>query len=213
MSAGTTTATTRTGVGTLRPGGRAAKVRSAVLGAVLDQLAEVGLNSVTVEAVAARAGVHKTTVYRRWPNRTDLIRDALADRFDEALPIADTGNIDSDLTALARSVVAVLTSPLEAAITRAIATATPDEDLTGVQHNYWSRRLTAIEPRIRAAVDRGQLPTGTDPARLVQALAAPLFFRLLVARQPLDDTTAVQAARDALTLARRDEQPTTLRPT
>lgn len=191
-----------TKVGTVRPGGRAAKVRACVLDAVLDQLADGGLNGVTVEAVAARAGVHKTTVYRRWPNRADLIRDALTDRLDAALPIRDTGDVDTDLAALARAVADVLSAPLEAAVTRALVAATPHDEVTGLVHDYWSRRLIAIEPRIRAAIDHGQLPPGTDPARVVQALAAPLFFKLFVARQPLDDTAADQAARDSLTLTR-----------
>lgn len=189
-------------VGTVRPGGRAAKVRAAVLAAVLDQLADGGLSGVTVEAVAARAGVHKTTVYRRWPKRADLIRDALADRLDAALPIHDTGDVDADLAALARAVAAVLSTPLEGAVTRALMGATPHDEITGLVHQYWTRRLTAIEPRIRAAIDHGQLPPGTDPARVVHAVAAPLFFKRFVARQPLDDTTAEQAARDSLTLAR-----------
>jgi len=206
MHDATATTTTRgrssARVGMLRPGGRAARVRAAVLGAVLDQLAEAGLHSVTVEAVAARAGVHKTTIYRRWPARGGLIRDALADRVDAALAIPDTGDIDVDLAALARAITVVLAAPLEAAVTRALVAATPDDDLDSLVHDYWTRRLTAIEPRIRAAIDHAQLPPDTDPARLVQALAAPLFFRLLVARQPLDDTTADHAARDTLALAR-----------
>lgn len=191
-----------TKVGTVRPGGRAAKVRAAVLAAVLDQLADAGLNRVTAEAVAARAGVHKTTVYRRWPNRADLIRDALTDRLDAALPVRDTGDVDTDLAALARAVAAVLSAPLEAAVTRALVAATPHDEVTALVHDYWTRRLTAIEPRIRAAINHGQLPAGTDPARMVQALAAPLFFKLLVARQPVDDDAADQAARDSLALAR-----------
>lgn len=193
-------------VGTLRPGGRSAKVKAAVLDAVLDQLADAGLTSVTVEAVAARAGVHKTTIYRRWPARTDLIRDALTDRLAAALPIPDTGDIDTDLAALARSVTAVLAAPLQAAVTRALLAATPDDEITSVVHDYWTSRLSAIEPRIRTAIDRGQLPPDTEPARLVQALAAPLFFQLLIARRPLDNTTADQAARDTLILARHQPE-------
>ena len=67
-------------VGTRRPGGRSARVRSAVLAATLEVLVETGYDGMTVDAVAARAGVHKTTVYRRWPTKAALVAAAAADR-------------------------------------------------------------------------------------------------------------------------------------
>lgn len=198
----------RVGVGTVRPGGRSAKVRAAVLDAVLDQLAAGGPHAVTVDAIAGRARVHKTTVYRRWPDRSDLIRDALADRLDAALHIPDTGDIDTDLDVLGRSVAAVLSSPLVAGVTRALVSASPDAEIVGLGQDYWAHRLAAVEPRIQAAIASGQLPAHTDPARLIRAVAAPLFFRLLVSRDVVEEATAAQAVRDALIVARHEEPPT-----
>lgn len=189
-------------VGTVRPGGRAAKVRAAVMNAVLDQLGRAGLAGVTADAVAAAAGVHRTTVYRRWPDRADLIRDALAEGLEAAVPVPFTGDVDADLTTLAREVTAILSGSLGAAAVRAMVSAVPPDDLAGVLDDYWLRRMSAVEARVEAAVAQGQLPADVDSARAVQALAAPLFFKLLVRRQDLDDDDAVAAARDALVLLR-----------
>src|SRR3954469_15131123 len=91
-------------VGTVRPGGRSARVRTAVLEAVEAVLGEQGYAAVTVDGVAERAGVHKTTVYRRWATKEALVADALRERSRVAVPIPDTGTLLGDLTALARSV-------------------------------------------------------------------------------------------------------------
>ena len=91
-------------VGEQRPGGRATRVRSAVLDATSMLLSEVGYDQLSVEAVASRAGVHKTTVYRRWPTKPELIAEAALVQAAEAVPIPDTGTLLGDLqTLLARS--------------------------------------------------------------------------------------------------------------
>lgn len=87
------------------------KVRTAVLAAALDELSERGYSAFTVENVAQRAGAHKTTVYRRWPDRDALAVDALAESVAAELPIPDTGSVDDDLRALSRSLVAWINSP------------------------------------------------------------------------------------------------------
>lgn len=189
-------------VGTVRSGGRSAKVRAAIVTAVLDQLGRNGLAGITVDAVAAAAGVHRTTVYRRWPDRADLLRDALADGLETAVPVPDTGDIDTDLATLACDVTAVLSDPVGAAVLRAIAAAVPPDDLSSVLDDYWARRLSKVEARISSAVAQGQLPPDVDSSRAVQFLAAPLFFQLLIHRRLPDDKAAIAAARDALVLLR-----------
>ena len=70
-----------------RPGGRSARVRAAVLEATLDQLAESGYDGLSFEAVAVRAGVHKTTLYRRWSDRTALVLDAMLELSSQTVPV------------------------------------------------------------------------------------------------------------------------------
>ena len=97
--------------GTLRPGGRTARVRAAVLQAAGDALAQGGLDGLDLADIAARAGVGRTTVYRRWGNVTGLVADLLADMAEQSLPRSDTGSLLGDLRANARLVRRTLTDP------------------------------------------------------------------------------------------------------
>src|SRR5664280_783734 len=94
-----------------RPGGRSARVRAAVLEATLDQLAESGYDGLSFEAVAVRAGVHKTTLYRRWSDRTDLVLDAMLELSSQTVPVPDFGSVRADLLAIARGIAGNLSSP------------------------------------------------------------------------------------------------------
>jgi AcrR family transcriptional regulator len=100
--------------GTLRPGGRTARTREAVLQAVIDELSDNGYAGATVERVAERADVAKTTIYRRWGSIDGLLADFMADRAARDIPVPDEGGLDTDLNALARDVVASLSHPARA---------------------------------------------------------------------------------------------------
>jgi AcrR family transcriptional regulator len=89
-----------------RPAGRAARVYAAVLDATSEMLTEVDYDLLSTDEVASRAGVHKTTVYRRWQTKPELIAAAVAAHAEQNMTIADTGTIAGDLHALARTVVA-----------------------------------------------------------------------------------------------------------
>ena len=92
------------------PLGRGTKVRSAVLAAALAELAETGYTNLTLDNVARRAGVHKTTVYRRWKDRESLVTDAVIDQVASGVPLIDTQDLDTDLRAYARDLVRWLDS-------------------------------------------------------------------------------------------------------
>lgn len=97
--------------GTLRPGGRTARIREAVLLAAGDALAADGFDALDLGEIARRAGVGKTTVYRRWGTPGGLAADLLADMAEQSLPRADTGALEEDLRANARLVVRTLDDP------------------------------------------------------------------------------------------------------
>ena len=97
--------------GTLRPGGRTARTRAAVLAAVTGELIEHGYAGASVERVAARAGIAKTTIYRRWGGLDGLLADLMAGYAAQQIPVPDQGDLGSDLRALARAVVAALRDP------------------------------------------------------------------------------------------------------
>jgi len=96
---------------TKRPGGRSARVRAAVRQATLDELVAHGYAGLTIDNVAQRSGVHKTTVYRRWGSPAGLVADALELAAEEAWPLPDTGDLTADLRALTAAVHTGFTDP------------------------------------------------------------------------------------------------------
>jgi AcrR family transcriptional regulator len=189
--------------GRLRPGGRTARTRAAVFDATLAELADRGWDQVSVETIALRAGVHKTTVYRRWGSKEQLVAEALQAAADRRIQLPDTGDVDRDLRALARAVLAVLTSRDGAATVRALVAGAQDSPAVGrVVRRFWAARLAQVGPIVERAVTRGQLPSKTNVSELIKHVAAPLFYRLLVTAEPLTQATADQAAAAALAAAR-----------
>lgn len=188
-------AQTRHRVGEQRPGGRAARVRTDTLTATIDLLEEIGYERLTVDAVAARAGVHKTTVYRRWPTKAELVLDATRELSEQRIPIPDTGTLRGDLQALGRGIVATIGSEPGGRRSRSlVAAAASTPELTGAMHAFWAGRLAATEPIVERAIARGQLPATADPNTVIEALIGPLWIRLLLTGEPVDEAFADRVA-------------------
>ncbi|MGW6335142.1 TetR/AcrR family transcriptional regulator [Nocardia rhamnosiphila] len=184
--------------GSVRPGGRTARVRAAVLRVAGDLLAEHGFARLDLAEVAARAEVGKTTVYRRWRTPTGLIADLLVDMAEQSLPRADTGSLLGDLTANAHLVAKTLADPRQGRLFRAvIAAATCDESTASALRRFYDVRLTEWSPCITDAVARGEVPAGTDPRAVLTAVSGPLYYRLLASGDPIDDEAARTAAETA----------------
>lgn len=189
--------------GTVRPGGRTARIAGSVFAAAVAELTERGYADISVESIAARAGVHKTTVYRRWGSKPELIRQALAGAASAHIQVPDTGSVEADVGVLARAVQAILFAPQGAAITTAlIVGGLSSPEIAGLMRQFWAGRLEAIRVIVDRAVQRGQLPVGTDPAAFMHAVSAPLYYRLLVTREPVTEQDADTAAAAALAAAR-----------
>ncbi|MFB8086415.1 TetR/AcrR family transcriptional regulator [Streptomyces sp. NBC_00708] len=187
--------------GTVRPGGRTARVREAVLRAAGDALAEHGFDRLDLADVARRAEVGKTTVYRRWSSPTGLIADLLDDMAEQSSPRARTGSLEGDLRANARLVLDTLTDPRQGALFRSvIAAATCDPRTAQALHRFYAIRVEEWAGCVTEAVERGELPAGTDAHEVVRAVSAPLYYRLLASGDPLDAAAADRAA-DAAVLA------------
>ncbi|WP_234310373.1 MULTISPECIES: TetR/AcrR family transcriptional regulator [Streptomyces] len=189
--------------GTVRPGGRTARVREAVLRAAGDALAEHGFDGLDLTDVARRAEVGKTTVYRRWSHPAGLVADLLSDMAEQSVPRADTGSVAEDLRANARLVVSTLTDARQGAVFAAvIAAATCDLRTAEALHRFYAVRIGEWSGCVEAAVERGELPAGTDPGEVVAAVSAPLYYRLLASGAPLDEAAADRAAEAAVAAAR-----------
>lgn len=187
--------------GSVRPGGRTARVRESVLQVAGDLLADRGFAHLDLAEVAATAGVGKTTVYRRWRTPAGLVADLLVDMAEQSLPRTETGALLDDLTANARLVAKTLADPRQGNLFRAvIAAATCDEVTAAALHTFYDTRLTEWAPCVDAAVARGEAPAGTDARAVLSAVSAPLYYRLLASGDPIDEAAADQSAR-AATLA------------
>jgi len=202
--------------GTRRPGGRTARTRAAVRDAVLAGLTEHGYPGLTVEYVAAHSGVHKTTLYRRWKDIEGLVADALDLAGEDSWVPPDTGSLEGDLRALAQEVVVSFTDPAVAASGSAmIAAAFQSERAADALRDYYTERFARCEALVERAVRRGELAAdpdaaaeaaatphrGIDAGALARSVSAPLFFRLFITREPVDDTVAEQAVAATLAAA------------
>lgn len=170
-----------------RTGGRSARVRECVLDATVEVLLEMGLEGFSIPEVAERAGVHKTSIYRRWGDASSLLLDALLSRIGEEIVMPDTGSLRSDLKELVRRVASFLESPTGNALVRTTAVEVGSAELSTGRRRYWERRFSLSREIFERAIERGELPVGTDTDLGLEVLIGPLYLRVLVTGEPLEE--------------------------
>jgi AcrR family transcriptional regulator len=185
-----------------RPGGRTARTRAAVLEATVAELAGHGYEALTVERVAARAGVHKTTLYRRWGGKQGLVAEAVEAFGAAAVVVPDSGSVQEDLRRWARSIVAMLTAHDSGAVVRALFSTGETPELLDLRRRFYRARAALVVPIVERAVARGELPPGTDAEEVIKQVGAPLYYRFLVIAEPLTPAAADLAADAAVAAAR-----------
>ncbi len=167
-----------------RPGGRNAEVRDAVRRATLELLASAGFEAVTLPAIARRAGVNKTTLYRSWASPAELLGDALAELEALALPDIDTGDFASDVEAFVASRLQLIREPHAAAILRAVLGAgEPHPALYAWVETFWKPRQREWRSPIERAIERGELLPSAREVPLVELVAGPLLLAHLATRR------------------------------
>lgn len=182
-----------------RPGGRTAAVRSAVLTSTADLLIEKGLVGLELTAVADRAGVGKSTVYRRWGTVSALVDDLLADMAETSRPRPTTGSLRDDLVSVARLIQRTLADRRQGSLFKAIlAAGTCDAHTAEALAGFYQVRIDEMAPIILDAIERGEAPRGTDPAAVIRYVSAPLYYSLLTDTEPLRRADADRAAAAAL---------------
>jgi len=169
--------------GATRPGGRSARVRAAVHHAVEDLLTEGPAEALTMPVIAARAGVHPTTVYRRWPSLADLLGEVAVSRFSGDIVVPDTGSLRGDLDRWAGAVATDLNDPDVLALMRAAVGSGPGGGCACVADRQ--AQLAAIVEREQSR--GGQAPT-VDLA--ADAILGPLYFRAIFLGEPADPAWA-----------------------
>jgi AcrR family transcriptional regulator len=174
----------------------------AILDATLELLGSHGYASLRVEDVAARAGVNKTTIYRRWPAKSDLVTAALHALQEQTPMDPDTGSLRGDVISMLRASRTRMQSPAGAAIVRALV-AGDEPGVTQIAQSIWDRAYTTPSPMFNRAIKRGELPRDTDTALLRELLIAPIVHRIFVWHAPADDAFLASVADSVLANASR----------
>jgi len=170
---------------------RSERSRQAILAATRELISEIGYEKLSIEAIAARAGVGKQTIYRWWPSKGRVIFDSIlalsaeADGQEIALP--DTGDIKADLELVMRATVAEFADPGFEGPIRALNTEIiNDPELAAQYSDQLARPLDdAKKARLRSAQQAGQLDAEADLDLVLEVLYAPLFQRWLLRTGPL----------------------------
>jgi AcrR family transcriptional regulator len=170
---------------------RIARSRQVILRAALGELAAAGYGAFTIEAVAARAGVAKSTVYRHWRDKLGLIADAFETFHEQLVPAVEALSPRESLTRLLRHVAEVVVdSTFSACIPALIEGAERDPRLREFRHRYSAQRRQALVDLIARGVAAGEFPARVDPELAAQALLGPIFYRRLMTSEPFDPERA-----------------------
>jgi AcrR family transcriptional regulator len=175
-----------------RPGGRSARVRSAVLAAVAELLTEGGYDRVEIPEVARRAGVHPTTVYRRWATKGQLVGEAILERSRTLTPTPDTGSVESDLQRLVLDGAAQVHTPEVRALFEVLLSqsTTPTPEVSAARDRFWDAHLAEAAGVVQRAIGRSELPPGTDPGVLIDLVVGPALVRSILMGQELGEADA-----------------------
>ncbi|MFF0528604.1 TetR-like C-terminal domain-containing protein [Nocardia amikacinitolerans] len=157
---------------------RGARLRQAVLDATLARIESVGIDQVRVADVADAAGVHETSIYRRWKTLPKLLLDALLARLDAEVPIADTGSARADLEAFLADLIRFAETPSGAALIRGTAIADSDPEVAEARREFWVARLSASEEIVRRGMARGELAPTTDPRLIMLTLGGLVHLQV-----------------------------------
>jgi AcrR family transcriptional regulator len=179
--------------GTTRLRRRNARSHTAILDATSQLLADVGYGQLTIEGVAARAGVGKATVYRWWPSKGALVIDVMRERRAGPVP-TDSGNLRTDLLNAVLRVIHVLTdSPEGAVIPQLAADLVRDPALaTRFRDQILRPRRSIVTQIVGKAVARGELAADVDVDLLLDVFAGAVFYRHVLSGEPVTDQFAHQ---------------------
>ncbi|WP_372661138.1 TetR/AcrR family transcriptional regulator [Amycolatopsis kentuckyensis] len=166
-----------------RPGGRNARVRSRILAATTELVARDGVTGLRYEEIAELAGVNKNSVYRNWPDRAELVRDALLQYAEDSAPLHDSGDLRRDLT----DFLMVLSERLSSSIGRALLQATiagpGNADLDEAARTVYDQRLAAARRRFDSAAEKGEIPP-VDSYFVTELLSGPVYLYVIRRRHP-----------------------------
>jgi AcrR family transcriptional regulator len=180
----------RQATGSARRGGRprSAETEQAILQVTRELLVECGVQGLTVEKVAARAGVAKTTIYRRWRDKDELALAVVLDMVEQVVKLPVLGDTRAELLAFVNAAVKVLGSTLMGRVMQGLVSdlATDPQLAQAFRERVVSVRDAEVERLVERGVARGDLRPDSDPATVHDLLIGPVYYRLLLTGQPLN---------------------------
>lgn len=185
-----------------RTGGRvrSSSARDAVLRAAGELLNEVGYGKVTMEGVAARSGVAKSTIYRWWKSKALLVMEAQSEAVAQRMPEPDTGSVQADLVTFTTELYRVSEWPLRvAALSGMMAEAQLDPNFAGPFRDWIQSRRKVVSDILSRGMARGELAADLDLEYATDLIFGPFWYRLLVGHAPLDPGRVQQEISRLLT--------------
>ena len=189
-----------------RPGGRTARVREKTLQAALELVARHGVDGFRYEQVADLAGVHKTSVYRNWPDRERLVSEALLQVGTREAPVANTGDLRHDLVELLVAHSRSLLTRTGSALYQALGPGAAGEEIKRVLDAYCAERVAALRERVESATGPDRMPA-VDPAFLLQMLSGPVHYDRFRTGRPLPRAEAERIVDVVLAGLRATAEP------
>jgi TetR/AcrR family transcriptional regulator of autoinduction and epiphytic fitness len=167
--------------------------------AALDELAEVGYGAFTIESVAARARAGKSTIYRHWRDKLDLIADAFENAHEHMVPSNPTGTATERITLLVRHVAEVVVhSAFSRCIPALIEGAQRDHRLRKFHQEYSAKRRRSLTDLIIEGIGSGEFAASVDPELAVQAILGAIFYGRLMSAEPFDPARASELVETVL---------------
>lgn len=158
----------------------------AILAATIENLAATGYRGLTIEGVAAKAGVAKTTIYRRWSSKLDLVLEALWGLAQRA-PMPQGENVREEARTYLRGLIAAASDPVMVRVMGDLfAEALRNPELDLARRSGVAARRTPFRAALERAVDCGELPEDLDYDLIMDLISGPVFYRALVTRAPLE---------------------------
>lgn len=177
---------------------RNVETEKSILSASYDLLLETGFGAVTVEKIADRAKVSKATIYKWWPNKAAVVMDGFLSSAADRLPVPDTGSVFDDILMHATNLSRFLISREGKIITEIIGEGQMDSGLAeAYRTRYFQPRRLEARLLMERGVQRGELKDNLDIEVVTDLIYGPIFYRLLVTYQPIDDAYVQQLVRYA----------------
>jgi AcrR family transcriptional regulator len=175
----------------MRRGGR---TEQAILAATRELLAEGGVHRLTVEGVAARSGVAKTTIYRRWRSKDELALAVLLDMVEQIVEVPDLGDTRAELIAFLNGAVEILGTTLMGRVMQGLVSDLATDPALGraFRERVVAYRVSEMRRLVERGVERGDLRPGIDVDLLHEALFGPVYYRLLLSGGALDTGLAAR---------------------